>query len=80
MINDDDRPIRRRKSSTTWTFINPEERTISTASQLNAQNQKVKRGLDVVGIRQSSGVAGGGGGGGEGTGPCVEMCYFCKNI
>jgi len=47
-MNDDDRPIRRRKSSGTWSFINPEERTILTASQLNAQNQKVKKGLEVV--------------------------------
>ena len=47
-MSDDERPIRRRKSSATWSFLSPDERTISSASQLNAQNQKVRRGLEVV--------------------------------
>ena len=48
MDDDNRRPIRRRKSSATWTYLNPEERSFLSASQLNAQNQKIIKGLEVV--------------------------------
>ena len=47
-MNDSDSFVQRRRQSSIWSFLNPEERATLTAGQLNAQNEKVRKSFEVV--------------------------------